>query len=333
MFLRSSSGPRPRRPYGKMAAETAAVALVLAVAVYAVVQFKDAGLVAAVLTFLGVLLTAGAKQLLEHRSDQRLRLDAAMRAGALLTPTKDAPVSSAAAASGLLALTELGRSDLAVALLVDLWPGDATDEVSVSKETAILVINAALKSGATQPSAPLVAAELLCRHADTLDPCQSLHWPSVLDGGWIPEVGPKTKLLLVEALVSMSVAADPSPNALRSFAVRIYGVWNGDSSPHVKGCVGGLISSVLPALKESPYTNFMQGSRNVTIEQLKEAAAHAKENDDEFLAHMMRCRKSQLADWSQKCIKVEAPTTHPGALVDAWCDFVVPGSASQRPKV
>jgi hypothetical protein len=187
MFLRSSSGPRPRRPYGKMAAETVAVALVLAVAVYAVVQFKDAGLVAAVLTFLGVLLTAGAKQLLEHRSDQRLRLDAAMRAGALLTPTKDAPVSSAAAASGLLALTELGRSDLAVALLVDLWPGDAADEVSVSKETAILVINAALKSGATQPSAPLVAAELLCRHADTLDPCQSLHWPSVLDGGWIPE--------------------------------------------------------------------------------------------------------------------------------------------------
>jgi hypothetical protein len=56
----------------------------------------------------------------QSQSDARLRLDAAMRAGTLFND--DGRVAApAAAASGLLALTELGRADLAVALLVDLW--------------------------------------------------------------------------------------------------------------------------------------------------------------------------------------------------------------------
>ena len=58
----------------------------------------------------------------EHTAEQaRLRLDAAMRAASLFGPVGDTPSTPAASASGLLALTQLGRADLAVALLVDLW--------------------------------------------------------------------------------------------------------------------------------------------------------------------------------------------------------------------
>lgn len=39
-----------------------------------------------------------------------------------------------------------------------------------------LVVDAALRSG--KPNAQLVAAEVLCRNSEHLDPCQSTHWPS-----------------------------------------------------------------------------------------------------------------------------------------------------------
>ena len=32
-----------------------------------------------------------------------------------------------------------------------------------------------------------------------LDPCQSTHWPSYIDGCWNPRFGPKTRLLLIDA--------------------------------------------------------------------------------------------------------------------------------------
>jgi hypothetical protein len=206
----------------------------------------------AVLALLGVFFTASVSGVLTRQSNKRLkqegvdnnrrlRLDAAMRAGSLVAPSKDLPLSPAPAASGLLALTELDHSELAVALLVDLWskktgvleeqgagPGRAVDPAEkmnassrVSNETAVLVIDAALRSYSC-PNAPLIAAELLCRNAELLDACQSLHWPSAIDGGWIPEVGPKTKLLLVDALVTMTVTSDANENALRSLAVRLY---------------------------------------------------------------------------------------------------------------
>jgi hypothetical protein len=86
-------------------------------------------------------------------------------------------------AAGLLALTRLDHADLAVALLVDLWSEreGPEDPDRVSTETAILVIDAALRS--TSANAQLVAAELLCRNAKWLQPGQSLHWPSSLEGG------------------------------------------------------------------------------------------------------------------------------------------------------
>lgn len=263
----------------------------------------------------------------DHREEQdRLRLDAAMRAATLFAPTDGAPASPAANASGLLALTQLGRADLAVALLVDLWSrghhreaGEsgpvavARTDVSegigsshpgppacVSTETAILVINAALEAK-DLPNAQLVAAELLCRNATRLDPSQSLHWPAAIDGGWISDLAKEAKLLIMEALILMTTHCPANENALRSLVVRLYGVWTEDPNERVRGCVGTLIRSLLPALGSLTYTEFLQGRQSVTLDQLQLAAQSASTNPDGFLDKLVRDNGAKLRHWSMAC--------------------------------
>jgi hypothetical protein len=291
--------------------------------------------IAAVLAFAGVLVTTSvaligqawtrhaerrldqerlqAEQRLkqEHEDEQnRLKLDAAMRAGALLSPAASAPSDPAAIAAGLLALTALDRADLAVALLVDLWSDTAS---KVSTETAVLVIDAALRS-TSQPNAQLVGAELLCRNAKRLDPVQSLHWPSVIDGCWDTNFGPKTKLLIIDALLGMTLAQQENENALRSVAVRLYGAWEGDDDQRVKGCLGTLIASLLPKLESLGYTDFMGGNQKYMISQFQAAAKSATRNPDGFLDRLVSRRGEELSRWVASCNSI---SLRPGALADA----------------
>jgi hypothetical protein len=263
----------------------------------------------------------------EHDEEQaRLRLDASMRAAELFGPTADESTAAVRAASGLLALTQLDRSDLAIALLVDLWlPREATMDSletelgksraeaagGVSTETAILVVNAALQS---TPSAQLVAAELLCRHAASLDMCQSLHWPRAIDGHWIPRLPSAAKLLIMDALVWMACSSQPSKPALRSLAVRLYYISAGDPSDRVKGCVGTLLTAILPAVRELGYAEFMQGLGTVTIEQMAKAAAKASPNPDGYLEMILEDRSRLLKEWSSRCVPEVLP---PGVLATA----------------
>ncbi len=264
------------------------------------------------LTYAGVMVTAGVTLIglaVKRQSDKRLayeqdeqlsqlRLDAAMRAGQLFSPSSSGHAEPAAMASGLLALTRLEYADLAVALLVDLWSGgDASkDQDKVSTETAILVIDAALRSAS--PSAQLVAAELLCRNARRLSPGQSLHWPSSLEGCWVPAFGHRTKLLIVEAIVTMTLASASTETALRSAAVRLYGIWRDDQDQRVKGCIGKLISALVPRLEQLHYEDFMQGNQRVMLRQLKEAAASAATNPDGYLDQLSTRFADQLAHWA-----------------------------------
>jgi hypothetical protein len=268
------------------------------------------------------------QRLLQQQKDEaaRLKLEAAMRAAELFRPTDDSLPNSATTASGLLALTELDRADLAVALLVDLWsvesqvprsigdlragdgqrdPDRDSSSGQVSTETAIIVISEAL-GARNNPGAQLVAAELLCRNATRLDPCQSLNWPSVIEGGWIPGLTPRAKLLIMEGLIRMTLSAPPSENALRSLVVRLYGVWDGDpKNPRVRGCVGTLMDSVLPAVERLEYSDFIQGPKIVTREQLEEAARSKSSNPDGFLERVVERYSALLADWSRRCVVTE----------------------------
>jgi hypothetical protein len=278
------------------------------------------GHVAAVLAFVGVLVTAAASVIgltvtrqSSRATERRLRLDAAMRAGESFSCPAPGAVSGASIASSLLALTKLDNSDLAVALLRDFWaPGV---ECKISAEAAILVVDAALRS--RQPSAQLVAAELLCRNSKHLDPCQSLHWPSVVDGCWNPQFSPKTKLLLTDALILMTLSKKPAtPGALRSVAVRLYGIFAGDPDENVRGCIATLIAVIVEPLRSLGYKNFMQGTKMVMLSELELAASSAKRNDDDYLAHMVEKRAEQLKEWAKLCTDGDLEL-EPGALATA----------------
>ncbi|MET8448034.1 hypothetical protein [Streptomyces sp. NPDC005209] len=248
------------------------------------------------------------RRLAQEQDDRQrqLKLDAAMRAGQLISPTESAPAHPAAMASGLLALTKLDHVELAVALLVDLW---SDGEEGVSDETAILVIDAALRSAS--PNSQLVAAELLCRNAIRLSACQSLHWPSAVDGYWNPSFKPKTKLLIVDALVRMTKAGPSVEGALRSVAVRLYGIWCGDPEVHVQGCIGKLVEAVLPRLHGFGYQEIIHGAQKVMISDLDRAAASATENPDGYLDKLSTQLANELKEWAQDCR--EQPLA-PGAL-------------------
>jgi hypothetical protein len=209
----------------------------------------------------------------QDEQDEQLRLDAAMRAGQLFSPAGSGYAVPAAMASGLLGLTRLDNADLAVALLVALWSGSdrSRNPHKVSTETAIFVIDAALRSDTSK--AQLVAAELLCRNAKRLQPGQSLHWPSSVQGCWIATLSQRAKLLIVEAIVIMTLESESIETALRSAAVRLYGIWRDDKDDRVKGCIGKLICALIPRLEALGYSDFMQGSQRVMLSQLKTAPA------------------------------------------------------------
>jgi hypothetical protein len=246
----------------------------------------------------------------EHSDEERrLRLDAAMRAGALFSAKGSEPVDPASIASSLLALTKLDHAELAAALLVDFW-SDGRERVST--ETAVLVIDAALRSKA-QPNAQLVAAEILCRNASRLNSCQSLNWPSVIDGSWDHEFGPKTKFLLVEALINMTLSQPVTENALRSIAVRLYGIWRNDLDGRLQGCIGRLISALMPRLEGLGYADFIQGNQKVMLDDLRTAADSATENPDGFLDRLVEDRFKKLTDWAALCTS-HSLELQPGAL-------------------
>src|SRR5215471_9489877 len=85
--------------------------------------------VPALVALIGILLTWQSNKRLaqdRHEQESRVRLDAAINAANLFQPTSDPTANAARSAAGLLALTQLDQSDLAVALLADLWSPQAS---------------------------------------------------------------------------------------------------------------------------------------------------------------------------------------------------------------
>jgi hypothetical protein len=258
----------------------------------------------------------------DEQEGARLRLDAAMRAADLFGPSDNAPASAARPASGLLALTRLEFADLAVALLVDLWspnggpplPADGVAHASfgVPTEIAIQVIDAALRCG--DPEAQLMAAELLCRHADTLEILNSLHWPSSVTDTWIQNLPVTAKLLIVDALVHMALASKETKNALRELAVRLYSISIGDQEERVQGCIGMLMQAIMPKVRHLGYTDFMRGGAGieyVTLHDMEVAAAKASHHPDGYFETIVQDRSKKLADWAKKCTELSCT---PGTL-------------------
>jgi hypothetical protein len=286
--------------------------------------------VPALVALIGISLTyLSRKRLAQDReqSEARVRLDAAIRAADLFHPTGDPMAGAARSAAGLLALTQLDQSDLAVALLADLWraptgpsPHDtatgaaarsapsvevlaqaearAKDSIRVSAETAIQVINAALKK--SDPNAQVIAAELLCRNAKMLDICKAIHWPSEINGKWNAELPVAAKLLIVDALVHMALASNKT-NALRELAVRLYSIWALDPQERVKGSIGALMEAILPALTRLGGTEFLPdfGQLLISLGQIEKAAESASPHPDGYFEQLVADRSAKLERWAE----------------------------------
>lgn len=280
------------------------------------------------------------KRLAQEREQEndRLRLDAAMRAADLFGPSGDTMGDAARSASGLLALTRLGFAELAVALLVDLWhprvePMPSAEEATpassgVSAETAIQVINAALETG--EADAQLMAAELLCRNASTLDINNSLHWPSSVNSTWIPSLPVTAKLLIVDALVHMALASSETGNSLRELAVRLYGISTGDPEERVKGCVGTLMTAIMPAVRKLDYKDFMKGPEIgfVTLDEMEKAACKASRHPDGYFEAIVEDRSEKLRKWSEACAGLSFSA---GMLAPAGCAIRVAPDGDRSP--
>jgi hypothetical protein len=299
----------------------------------------------ALVALIGIMLTWQSNKRIaqdRHQSQARVRLDAAINAANLFHPTGDPTAGAARSAAGLLALTQLGQADLAVALLADLWSphanpslhdpttGGSTNftppaeslpqedvsaqtSIGVSPETAIQVINAALMT--KDPNAEVMAAELLCRNASMLDIGKAIHWPSEINGKWDPKLPVAAKLLIVDALVHMALAGKKT-NALRELAVRLFSIWEQDPQERVKGCIGELIRSILPDLRRLGYTEFMPdfGQRLISLDEMQRAADTASEHPDGYFEQLVTDRSARLEQWAHGLTTL---STAPGRLAPA----------------
>jgi hypothetical protein len=263
---------------------------------------------------------------LEHEQENyQSKIDLALRATELFGPSGDAPASSAKSAAGLLALAHLDFVDLALALLVDLWnpsPSGVSTETAiqgagVSTETAIQVINAALNSA--MPDVQLEAAQLLLRNADALYISNPLHWPSSLNGRWIPGLPFAVKLIIIDALVRIALVSEPTQNALGALALRLYGISRGDEEPMIRGSVGTLMNAVIPAIESLGQRNFIDdsGSGVVTINDMIQVAARASRNPDVLMDKILQDRSERLAQWAGVPLPV---SFSPGSLAPKLSD-------------
>jgi hypothetical protein len=280
-------------------------------------------LVPACVTLIGYWIQRQAGKRLELQRAQenaRLKLDSVMRAAELLNSSGDAVASRERSVAALLALTQLDFAALAIGLLADLWPlqpslllSPAQEEsvdpfTGVSADTAILVIKAALIS--KEPTAQLMAAEVLVRHAYTLDINSPVHWPD-LSRQWVG-LSATTKLLLIDALVFMALASQPSQTSLRTLSIRLFSIWEVDQELRVKRCTAAFIKAILPALKSLGYEAFMRGLEQgaVTLSQMEQAALSASLDPDGFFQMTVDDRSSKLARWSES----DQFVISPGAL-------------------
>ena len=100
-----------------------------------------------------------------------------------------------------------------------------------------------------------------------------------------------------------SGTSQPTENALRSLAVRLYGISSGDPCERVKGCIGTLLRALLPALVSLGYEDFMGGSQTVTLSQLKTAAGIESQNSDGMWERALAEDAKRLATWSSTAIR------------------------------
>jgi hypothetical protein len=186
---------------------------------------------AAGLAFAGTLLTGAVsfvglilKQATDARTadeaanaEDRLRLEAAMQAAQLLSTADAKRADQATTAGAILALARLGQSELAAALLSELW-----EQERISDGAGVLIVNEALRSGTDQAKAD--ASYTLYMHCGKLAVSfdashEGYDWPFLVDRRWLRDVPAEVSRVLLKGWVYMWTHSPLSANRWKPYFI------------------------------------------------------------------------------------------------------------------
>lgn len=161
----------------------------------------------------------------------RLRTETALRMVELLDANIDSDAGVARASAGVLMLSRLGDTDLALDLVSELWPHGR-----VSPSAAVRVINDGLTSESQMGSE--AAATLLLNNVDRLDVGEHMYeWPDSAYDTWPTALPTSTRILLCLTLSRWLSARAPVKN--EDFRLRLLREAESDEAEEVRAIANG----------------------------------------------------------------------------------------------
>jgi hypothetical protein len=215
----------------------------------------------AILTFLGTYLTvsisfiglvikeASDNRIAEEhgREERRLAAESAMKAAALFSTSTGQPSDSATAAGALLALSDLGQTELAISMLFDLWRDNR-----VAPSTAALLIQRALShssSDVQRDASVALSANVLKVVEVWPGGSASYAWPNCVDLRWLPHLDYAARNYLLIAWVQLWLFADGFTPAYREqqMVAGLFAIWQRELDPELRSFAAHIIRKAFDA--------------------------------------------------------------------------------------
>jgi hypothetical protein len=209
------------------------------------------------LAFGGTLLTGAVSfvgLVLKHNSDRetaaqnqrekdRLDVEAARNAAALLSTPSGGPADRATTAGALLSLVRLRQVQLASSMLFELW-----EQNRISPPDATFIVNEALRSEDEQ--AQRDASDVLFRKTAVLTVADAkdewYHWPFEINHRWMPDLPIEARYTLLRAWVCLwtgSKTASPRYR-LRNLTAGLLACWRREKDKTLKCSVARMLHKI-----------------------------------------------------------------------------------------
>lgn len=182
-------------------------------------------------------------RLLGKQAEDRLRLDTALRAVALLSTSSGAPADGSQKAGALFALASLGQIELALALLAKMWPTGEVDD-----DTAMVMLEKALRSEAAHQ---MNAVEIMLANVHRMTSSGESHiMPNGFGVSWDPTLCLWAREGLVEVVIRIILAIPRekwSIDYLRGAMGKLYLAMTHDPQIRIQGETALVLKELLDA--------------------------------------------------------------------------------------
>lgn len=264
------------------------------------------GLVAAVLTFVGVLLklafdarTLELQQEAESRQKEgewRQRVDTFIRAVGLIGPSSGKETSESQKAGALFALANLGQIEFALALLRPMWSNR-----EVSPSTAVWLINKGLQD--PEENLQRQAASLLVDNTQRLirpsEDC--MEWPDCVELEWMPMLDVYARESLLETLLRGLQYAPRTEWSMRGliwFIVQLYLIMSSDDNPSIQA--GAILAlDVLLPLVPAEVETILRWEQPLNVDELRRRVAASVEDARDQAALIYHELIHKLETWAK----------------------------------